>query len=243
MRFRVGALSSFISLLLIWEVISLPGLLPSPLTTLRYLASLDPESIALHSIITLYNSFAGFSLSMLLSLVLGFLSHREELIRGFSMGICSLFNSTSALIWSLILVSTIGILSPLPPILVASAVSLPQLLSATIAALDSVDKNLIEAVRSLGGSSVDEYLDVIIPGSLPMIIAASRVALGLSLRISVVAEAFGSSGGIGYMIMRSYNLADAPGVLAWSLILIALVLALDRLLLMPVEERSSSWLK
>jgi NitT/TauT family transport system permease protein len=76
-----------------------------------------------------------------------------------------------------------------------------------------------------------------------MIIAASRVALGLSLRISVVAEAFGSSGGIGYMIMRSYNLADAPGVLAWSLILIALVLALDRLLLMPVEERSSSWLK
>ncbi len=243
MRFRVGALSSFISLLLIWEVISLPGLLPSPLTTLRYLASLDPESIALHSIITLYNSFAGFSLSMLLSLVLGFLSHREELIRGFSMGICSLFNSTSALIWSLILVSTIGILSPLPPILVASAVSLPQLLSATITALDSVDKNLIEAVRSLGGSSVDEYLDVIIPGSLPMIIAASRVALGLSLRISVVAEAFGSSGGIGYMIMRSYNLADAPGVLAWSLILIALVLALDRLLLMPVEERSSSWLK
>jgi len=243
LRFRVGALSSFISLLLIWEVISLPGLLPSPLTTLRYLASLDPESIALHSIITLYNSFAGFSLSMLLSLVLGFLSHREELIRGFSMGICSLFNSTSALIWSLILVSTIGILSPLPPILVASAVSLPQLLSATIAALDSVDKNLIEAVRSLGGSSVDEYLDVIIPGSLPMIIAASRVALGLSLRISVVAEAFGSSGGIGYMIMRSYNLADAPGVLAWSLILIALVLALDRLLLMPVEERSSSWLK
>ena len=243
MRFRVGALSSFISLLLIWEAISLPGLLPSPLTTLRYLASLDPESIALHSIITLYNSFAGFSLSMLLSLVLGFLSHREELIRGFSMGICSLFNSTSALIWSLILVSTIGILSPLPPILVASAVSLPQLLSATITALDSVDKNLIEAVRSLGGSSVDEYLDVIIPGSLPMIIAASRVALGLSLRISVVAEAFGSSGGIGYMIMRSYNLADAPGVLAWSLILIALVLALDRLLLMPVEERSSSWLK
>ncbi|ACB07236.1 ABC transporter permease subunit [Candidatus Korarchaeum cryptofilum] len=240
---KIGALSSFILLLLLWEAISLPGLLPSPLSTLRYIASLDPDLIALHTVITLYNSFAGFSLSMLLSLALGFLSHRNEFIRGFSMGICSIFNSTSALIWSLVLVSTIGILSPLPPILVASAVSLPQLLSATIAALDSVDKNLIEAVRSLGGSSANEYLDVIIPGSLPMIIAASRVALGLSLRISVVAEAFGSSGGIGYMIMRSYNLADAPGVLAWSLILIALVLALDRLLLMPVEERSSSWLK
>ncbi|MGB9630846.1 MAG: ABC transporter permease [Candidatus Methanodesulfokora sp.] len=221
----------------------MPGILPSPMDTLRYAMSLNLRLIALHSIITLYNSFAGFSLSVLLSLFLGLLSSRNEFIKGFSVGICSIFNSTSALIWSLILVSAIGILSPLPPILVTFAVSTPHLLSTTMTALDSVDRNLLEMVRSLGGSRVNEYLDVIIPGSLPMIIAASRASLGLALRISVVAEAFGSSGGIGYMIMRSYNLADAQGVITWSLMLIILVLLLDRLLLKPIEERSSAWLR
>ncbi|MEM2542081.1 MAG: ABC transporter permease subunit [Candidatus Korarchaeum sp.] len=115
------------------------------------------------------------------------------------------------------------------------------MLSTVTTALDSVDKQLLEVVRSLGGSPIDEYFDIIIPSSLPALISSSRVALGLGLRISVVAEAFGSSGGIGYMIMRSYNLADIRGVLAWSLLLIILVITVDYVILRSIEERSMRW--
>ncbi|MEM4581179.1 MAG: ABC transporter permease subunit, partial [Candidatus Korarchaeum sp.] len=208
---------------------------------LTYISGLEPERLLPHVLLTLFNSTSGFSLALISSLALGVVSHRSHLVRGFTGGICSVFNSTSALIWSLVLVSTVGVLSPLSPILVVAAVTLPQLLSTVTTALDSVDRQLLEVVRSLGGSPIDEYFDIIIPSSLPALISSSRIAVGLGLRISVVAEAFGSSGGIGYMIMRSYNLADIRGVLAWSLLLIILVITVDYVILRSIEKRSMRW--
>lgn len=240
---RLGEVAFAVLMLSAWIVISLSGLLPSPWDVIRYASHLEAGRVLSHVAVTLFNSITGFSLALIVSLALGVLSHRFYFIRGFSIGLCSLFNSTSALIWSLILVSTVGILSPVSPVLVVAAVTLPQLLSSITTALESIDSRLLEVVRSLGGGPSDEYFDVIIPGSLPTLISSSRVAIGLGLRISVVAEAFGSSGGIGYMIMRSYNLADIEGVLAWSLLLILLVIAVEYLLLRTIEERSKAWLK
>lgn len=240
---RLGELASILTLFSAWVIISLSGMLSSPWDVAAYLLRLEREKVIFHTILTIFNSFSGFSLALLSSLALGVVSHRSGLARGFSNGLCSIFNSTSALIWSLVLVSTVGILSPLSPILVVAAVTFPQLLSAVSASLDSVDKRLLEVVRSLGGSPADEYFDVVIPSSLPVLISSSRIAIGMGLRISVVAEAFGSSGGIGYMIMRSYNLADVKGVLSWSLLLIVLVIAVDHLLLRSIEERSGRWMR
>ncbi|MEM0042176.1 MAG: ABC transporter permease subunit [Candidatus Korarchaeum sp.] len=237
----MGEILSLVLLLSSWILLSIQRTLPSPWDVLTYISGLEPERLLSHVLLTLFNSTSGFSLALISSLALGVVSHRSHLVRGFTGGICSVFNSTSALIWSLVLVSTVGVLSPLSPILVVAAVTLPQLLSTVTTALDSVDKQLLEVVRSLGGSPIDEYFDIIIPSSLPALISSSRVAVGLGLRISVVAEAFGSSGGIGYMIMRSYNLADIRGVLAWSLLLIILVITVDYVILRSIEERSVRW--
>ncbi|MEM3446487.1 MAG: ABC transporter permease subunit [Candidatus Korarchaeum sp.] len=237
----MGEILSLVLLLSSWILLSIQRTLPSPWDVLTYISGLEPERLLSHVLLTLFNSTSGFSLALISSLALGVVSHRSHLVRGFTGGICSVFNSTSALIWSLVLVSTVGVLSPLSPILVVAAVTLPQLLSTVTTALDSVDKQLLEVVRSLGGSPIDEYFDIIIPSSLPALISSSRVAVGLGLRISVVAEAFGSSGGIGYMIMRSYNLADIRGVLAWSLLLIILVITVDYVILRSIEERSMRW--
>ncbi|MEM3929248.1 MAG: ABC transporter permease subunit [Candidatus Korarchaeum sp.] len=237
----MGEILSLVLLLSSWILLSIQRTLPSPWDVLTYISGLEPKRLLSHVLLTLFNSTSGFSLALISSLALGVVSHRSHLVRGFTGGICSVFNSTSALIWSLVLVSTVGVLSPLSPILVVAAVTLPQLLSTVTTALDSVDKQLLEVVRSLGGSPIDEYFDIIIPSSLPALISSSRVAVGLGLRISVVAEAFGSSGGIGYMIMRSYNLADIRGVLAWSLLLIILVITVDYVILRSIEERSVRW--
>ncbi|MEM3372090.1 MAG: ABC transporter permease subunit [Candidatus Korarchaeum sp.] len=237
----MGEILSLVLLLSSWILLSIQRTLPSPWDVLTYISGLEPKRLLSHVLLTLFNSTSGFSLALISSLALGVVSHRSHLVRGFTGGICSVFNSTSALIWSLVLVSTVGVLSPLSPILVVAAVTLPQLLSTVTTALDSVDKQLLEVVRSLGGSPIDEYFDIIIPSSLPALISSSRVAVGLGLRISVVAEAFGSSGGIGYMIMRSYNLADIRGVLAWSLLLIILVITVDYVILRSIEKRSMRW--
>ena len=241
--FRAGRLLAGAFLLLIWLSASATGMLPGPLGVAEYLAGMRASELLPQVLKTLYNSVTGFSLSFLASMVLGLLSHRFSLIRGFSEALSEIFNSTSALVWSLVLVATLGVLSPLPPILVVAAVTLPHILTATVSALSSADPGLLEAVRAIGARPSDEFFEVILPSSVPLLASASRVGLGTALRISVVAEAFGSSGGVGYMIIRSYNLADASGVLAWSIVLIALVLGLDQLILKPLERRARRWLE
>ena len=243
MAFRVGRLLAGAFMLVIWISASATGMLPGPTEVLVYLASMRPEELFAQVLKTLYNSITGFSLSFLISMALGLISHKSNLIMGFSEALSEIFNSTSALVWSLVLVAVMGVLSPLPPILVVAAVTLPHVLTATVSALSSADPGLLEAIRAVGAKPSDEFFEVILPSSVPLLVSASRVGLGTALRISVVAEAFGSSGGVGYMIIRSYNLADASGVLAWSVVLIALVLGLDQLILKPIERRAKRWLE
>lgn len=241
--YLTGRLLAGAFVFIIWISASATGMLPSPIEVLLHMATMSWSEIVPQVLRTLYNSITGFSLSFLASMILGLLSYKYSPVRGFSEALSEIFNSTSALVWSLVLVATLGVLSPLPPILVVSAVTLPHVLTATTSALTSADPNLLEALRAIGAKSSDEFFDVILPNSVPLLASASRVGLGTALRISVVAEAFGSSGGVGYTIMRSYNLADASGVLAWSIVLIALVLGLDQLILKPLERRARRWLE
>jgi taurine transport system permease protein len=72
----------------------------------------------------------------------------------------------------------------------------------TYAGVRSVDRLLINVVRSLGGSEWDLYLKVIFPSVLPYIVAASRIAVGRALIGVLVGEFFAASEGIGYAISR-----------------------------------------
>jgi NitT/TauT family transport system permease protein len=70
------------------------------------------------------------------------------------------------------------------------------------AGVRSVDRLLINVVRSLGGTEKDLYLKVLIPSVLPYIVAGARIAIGRALVGVLVGEFFAASEGIGYAIAR-----------------------------------------
>lgn len=74
------------------------------------------------------------------------------------------------------------------------------------AGVRAVDPLLINVVRSFGGTEKDLYFKVIIPGALPYLVAAARIAVGRALIGVLVAEFFAASEGIGYAIQRYGNL-------------------------------------
>ncbi len=104
-----------------------------------------------------------------------------------------------------------------------------------------LDQKLFEISKILGASRLQEFFYVLLPGSIPYIVSASRAAFGIALRISVVAEAFGAAGGIGYQIVYNYDLARVPGVLTWSILLIILMIGIDFLILKPLEKWTLKW--
>jgi taurine transport system permease protein len=70
------------------------------------------------------------------------------------------------------------------------------------AGVRSVDRLLINVVRSLGGTEKDLYLKVIVPSVLPYLVAGARIAVGRALIGVLVGEFFAASEGIGYAIAR-----------------------------------------
>jgi ABC-type nitrate/sulfonate/bicarbonate transport system permease component len=64
----------------------------------------------------------------------------------------------------------------------------------------NVNRVLVNVVRSFGASEWQLMKIVILPNSVPYIIAGLRLAIGRAIFGVVVGEFFGSSQGLGYMI-------------------------------------------
>jgi ABC-type nitrate/sulfonate/bicarbonate transport system permease component len=96
----------------------------------------------------------------------------------------------------------------------------------TFAGVKSTDSLLINVIRSFGGSETDLYLKVILPSTMPYIIAGARLAIGRGLVGIIVGEFYAASEGIGFAISQAgdtYRLPDMfVGIIILSLIAILL---------------------
>jgi ABC-type nitrate/sulfonate/bicarbonate transport system permease component len=103
----------------------------------------------------------------------------------------------------------------------------------TFAGVKSTDALLINVIRSFGGSEKDLYLKVILPSTMPYIIAGARIAIGRGLVGIIVGEFYAASEGIGFAISQAgdtYRLPDMfVGIIILSLIAIILTELMRRL--------------
>lgn len=190
---------------------------------------------------TLLRTLAGFTLALAVAVLLGYVYTLSSTARDAIKALNTLVQSISVLVWIIVFLMVFGVFSPLPPILVASAVAFPILLSSIVAGLESTSRRLVELAVMLRAPRWRLYPDFLLPSLLPGLAGAARAALGAALRISVVAEAMGASGGIGYMIENYYSLAEPRGVFAWGLLLVALMVVLDQLILARLEGWVKEW--
>ena len=206
-----------------------------------YALSIDLWTLASSVLITLRNSVEGFAIALLASLGAAYLYFSRPGLRPMVYALNTMLQSVSVLAWAIVLTMAFGVLSPIPPVLVTAAACLPVIMSSAVEAVRAVDERLMDVMKMLGASKPQAFLNAVLPASVPSLAAASRSGLGLALRISVVAEAFGSSGGVGYMMVRAYSLVVPEGVMAWALILVALMLAMDLLVMRRVVEVAEAW--
>ncbi len=184
----------------------------------------------------------GFSLGLAAAGAVAYLAYLTPATRQLVRAYNTLIQSVSVLVWAIIAVMIFGVTSRVPPVIVTAAVAHPILLSGLLGGMETVEKRYRLLVRMLGLTPSQEFKEIILPGTIPHLAAAARSAIGVALRISVVAEAFGASGGIGYQIVYCYDMGIKAGVFAWGTLLVALMVLLDKLVLSPVENWVKKWL-
>ena len=111
--------------------------------------------------------------------------------------------------------------------------------------VSSVDKNYLNAAKTLGAGKWQVYKEVIFPASLPGLLDDFRLTIGWAWTYLVVAEMVAASEGLGYIILKSQRFL-ATDVIFMGLLMIGLIgLATDFLLrlltriLVPWHKRLS----
>lgn len=90
-----------------------------------------------------------------------------------------------------------------------------------------VDRRLIEAAQMLGSGSFRTIVEVLLPASVPSIVAGLRVSAGLGWQSLVGAELIVASTGVGYMMVQGQSNVSTPTVMAGMLAIGVVGLLLD----------------
>jgi ABC-type nitrate/sulfonate/bicarbonate transport system permease component len=103
-----------------------------------------------------------------------------------------------------------------------------------------VDVVLLRAAASLGASRADLVRRVILPASLPGIVIALRLGIGLALFVIVGAEFMGADAGLGHLIMEGRVFFNPAQIVMGALVL-GLLGSLLNTLLLAAERRLVGW--
>jgi NitT/TauT family transport system permease protein len=72
-------------------------------------------------------------------------------------------------------------------------------------------------------------------------VAAARSGISLAWKIVLVVELLGRPNGVGFAINYYFTLFDVTAVIGYSLVFMSVMLALDSLLLQPLDAHVRRW--
>lgn len=105
----------------------------------------------------------------------------------------------------------------------------------------SIDRSLIEVGRVFRLSRGRIFRRIYLPQLYPGLFASARAGLALIWKLVLVVELLGRPNGVGFEIRTLFNYFDIAGILAYAMAFIAIVLAIEWAVLIPLERRATAW--
>jgi ABC-type nitrate/sulfonate/bicarbonate transport system permease component len=181
----------------------------------------------------------GFSISVAGGILVGLLIGRYRLAHlALDPFITALYNTTSVALIPLIqLWFGFGFMAKV--VIVLLSAFFPVVFN-TATGVSDVPRDTVDVVRAYGGTSRQVTAKVILPSSVPFIMAGIRLAVGRGIVGIVVAEFFTAIGGLGGMIVEFSNSFQTAKLFVPVLTLVALGLGLTELAKW-LERRIAPW--
>ncbi len=228
-----------------WEMLPRTGLVSSiffptfseTVITLKNLV-LSGE-ILFHAKASMERSIIGFGLAAIiaipLGLIMGWYSYVEKCT---DLLIQSLRNTSQfALLPLFIMLFGIGETSKIAIVFYAA---LWYMLINTISGVKSVDPLYIKAAKSFGISDIDLFKKIIIPSSIPSIIAGARLSAKAAVMVVIGAEMLAAKSGLGFFVQDSQLMFRIPEMYAGILTLAIIGLSLNYVLVW-MEKKATYW--
>jgi ABC-type nitrate/sulfonate/bicarbonate transport system permease component len=215
--------------------------LPSPVAVLLGLREVVVSGeIWRHAGASLGRIVVGFGAAVAVAVLLGLGAFVSRVARGVVHDVLSVLNSTSVFVWIVISIIWFG-LSNWAPIFTTFMITLPVVASNVVEGVANVDRRLLEMGDVYRLSGRRKFTSIVVPSTLPFLVAGMKIGFGLALKVSVVAEIFGVTSGIGYVMNYSREILATQMVFVWALVMIAIMTLTDTLVFDAVSRRLMRW--
>jgi NitT/TauT family transport system permease protein len=193
-----------------------------------------------HTAASLYRIVAGFGAAVLVSLLAALGAFLSRPVRAVVHDFLAVLNATSVFVWIVVSIIWFG-LTDWAPIFTTFMVTLPVVAANLVEGVENVDRRLLEMgdVYRLGGRQ--KFLAIVVPSTLPYLVAGMKIGFGLALKVSVVAEIFGVTSGIGYIMNYSREILATQMVFVWAVVMILVMMATDKLVFDTLARRLTRW--
>ncbi len=205
-------------------------LLPTPLAAIKALVSLGKTSeFYLSVIFTVIRIFAGFILGLLSGILMGAVTYKSKLLNSLLSPLASVIKSTPVASFTVLLF--VWFSNDTVAAVTSMLIVIPIIWSSTYTALNSVDGELLEMARLFSVPLKKRITEIYIPSVFSAVRSSAITAMGLAWKAGVAAEVICSpKNSIGGGIYSSKIYLETPELFAWTAVVIAVSMCVERLL-------------
>jgi NitT/TauT family transport system permease protein len=219
------------------EVVS-PLFLSPPSTIAKRLVAMHRDLLR-HTVVTLQEVMAGFGIAAFWGVLGGFLLALNRKVEQVIEPFLAAFYAVPIIAMAPLLILAFGLGTSSKVATAAIYAGFPIIVN-VVTGVRNVDNVLIKAVRSLGATRRQVFTKVILPASLPYVMAGLRLGFNLALIAVIVSEMLAAYAGLGWLVSYAagtFRTAD----LFVGLVLLGVLGMVANELLRRVEHHFMRW--
>ncbi|MFP3040479.1 ABC transporter permease [Treponema primitia] len=237
----------FVILLVVvaWETAPRLGLVdrtflpPLSIILAEFLKMIKSGALIKHVSISLFRSFTGFVIAIIIGIPLGLIVGWYKTAREVLSLPIDVLRNTSPLAMLPVFILFLGIGETSKLTIVAFACLWPTLLN-TISGIKNVDPLLIMLARSMGLNNAQMFRKIIVPAAIPSICTGLRLSAASSVLVIISAEMIGAKSGLGYLIINAQYSFLLPRMYV-GIITTMILGVLINYLIVGLENKFTSW--
>jgi NitT/TauT family transport system permease protein len=232
----------YLLLLLIWEGTALAHIWPSysfPAPTdvwASLVSGVQDGSIPGGALVSLQRLAIGYAISLVIGVLLGLLIGRYSIVAETLGSLILGLQALPSICWLPLAILWLG-LSEQAIIFVVVMGALFSITLGVEAGVKNTPPLYMKAARNMGARGIALSMEVVLPAALPSILTGLKQGWSFAWRSLMAAELLYSTLSLGNLLDNGRNLSDIARVVAVMLVIIMIGVAINGLLLAPLEKR------
>jgi NitT/TauT family transport system permease protein len=233
--------------MVLWQVVQTgskpiidPRWIPAPSVIAQaFVENLMSGQLFKHAAFSFTNYGIGVAISILIGIPLGMFLGSTPTVRAILGTYVWAAYSTPIIAFQPVLIILFGFGMEAKVVLIAALSIFPILIN-TMTGVATVDQVLLKAGRLFGANRYQLFTKIVLPFTVPWIVAGVRLAAIRGLLAMLISELYGSTKGLGFMVIRAAETMDTPTSYSAIVVVVVFSVALQQVFT-RIENRLSPW--